>query len=586
MYHWQLADADVKDPIPHPHPLPPAAGLFDEKKVVTIFDIETTKKQGIKESGLTPEDKNVIQHSSAKSAKKKMHKLDSTKQELAAQFVNNSDWDASKRSAGHLNNNNNNTRAFAGHLNKKKKLSRPSLKIVSEEAIVHTSISAADMLILDSSLDPMGMRGDFSKKVKDEQHANIIATDLDAIAQKQTTDHSNDMKMLCKYGLKVNGCEVQGRYTTTRKSRISDSCLNPERKGNILKADKPGHTVAKTISPDTLRHATGLNGKETNSDSRLGTFGQAARLKCDMEQKLRDFAVKSILERGIKEFKVTLTDKKRPSNSSFKGEGKRKDSLQVVTRKEADLSDNEHSALTSLTEPQNGRGKDKITKCMEGKPQAEEVQMAEVAASGVKLVRDLYMRPQRRKVKTVKTKMESTTADVGEPGLNSEENVSNTSPFPKGKRPWKNANNHTLNNSLTGKIMKRTVQHSLSEAEEQNMMVDARQNSMSLLQKKSKRLSSVPIVVEITGSCLQRDTSKLHGDLNRNTAAKTYFAKLEASFDGSCAKGVAAQPSDASNLMKLKKHELRAMAREQKLTRYWALKKEDLVKRLENHFSC
>lgn len=31
---------------------------------------------------------------------------------------------------------------------------------------MHTSISAADMLILDSSLDPMGMRADLSKKVK------------------------------------------------------------------------------------------------------------------------------------------------------------------------------------------------------------------------------------------------------------------------------------------------------------------------------------------------------------------------------------------------------------------------------------
>ena len=115
--------------------------------------------------------------------------------------------------------------------------------------------------------------------------------------------------------------------------------------------------MVKTISHDTLRHATGLKGKENNSDSRLVAFGQAEILKCDMEQKLCDFAVKSACKRGIKEF--TSTDKKRPSDTLFKGEGKRKDSLQVVKRKEAALSDNEHSALTSLIELQDERGKDK-----------------------------------------------------------------------------------------------------------------------------------------------------------------------------------------------------------------------------------
>ena len=66
--------------------------------------------------------------------------------------MNNSDLDASKHSADHLN--------------KKKKLSASSLKIVSEEAMVHTSITAADMLILDSPSNLMGMRADLSKKVK------------------------------------------------------------------------------------------------------------------------------------------------------------------------------------------------------------------------------------------------------------------------------------------------------------------------------------------------------------------------------------------------------------------------------------
>ncbi|XWS56303.1 hypothetical protein CRYUN_Cryun09bG0074300 [Craigia yunnanensis] len=567
-----LANANVKDLIP-PHSLPPAAGQFDEKKVVTMLDLETTKKQEIKECCLTLKDKNVIQHSSPKSAQKRMHNLDRTKvKEPAAKFVNNSDLDPSKHSADHLN--------------KKKKLSASSLKIVSEEASVHTSITAADMLILDSSSNLMVMGADLSKKVKDEQPANTIAKDLGLFSHKQTTGHSNEMKKLCKRDLKVNGCEVQGCYTTViGKRKISNSFLNPEHKGNILKVDKPTNAVVKTIGPDTLRHATGLNGKENNSDSRLGSFGQAESLKCDMEQKLCDFAVKSALKQGIKESKVASTDKKRPSDSLFKGEGKIKDSLQVVMRKEAALSDNEHSALTSLIELQDERGKDKIIQCMEGKPQVEQVQMAEISASDDKLVTNLYMRPQRRKVKTVETNMMSTAADVEEPDLNSKANVSNSSPFPKGKRQWKNANIRTLNYSLTGKIIKKTVQHSQCEAEEQSMLLGASQNTMPLPQKKCKKFSSVPIIVENRGSSVQMNISKLHGDLNRSTA-KTDFAKSEASVDDSCTKGVAPQPFDLSNLMKKKLCELRAIAKAQKLTKYSALKKEDLVKRLENQFSC
>ncbi|XP_022766637.1 uncharacterized protein LOC111311489 isoform X2 [Durio zibethinus] len=552
-----LANANVKDLILHS--LPPAADQFDEKEVVTILDLETTKKQGIKDCGLTLKDKNVIQHSSPKSTQKRMHNLDRTKiKELAAQFVNNSDPDTSKNSAGHLN--------------KKKKLSSSSLKIVSEEATVQTSISATDMLILGSSSNPMGKRTDLSKKVKEEQPANIIAKD--SIARKQKTGHSNEMKKLCKCDLKVNGCEVQGCYTTTIESKISNSCLNPEHKGNILTADKPANAVVKTSSPDTLRHTTGLNRKENSSDSRIGAFRQAESLKCDMEQKLCDLAVKYACKRGIKELKVASTDKKGPSNSLFKGEGKRKDSLQVVMQKEAALIDNKHSALTSLIELQDERGKDKTIQCMEGKPEAEEVQMAEIAASDDKLVMNFKE----------KTNMESTSAIVEEPGLNSKENASNSSSFSKGKRPWKNANNHTLNYSLSGKIHEKTVQQSQCEEEEQNMMLDSSQNTISLPQKKSKKFSSIPIVVEISGSSVQMNISQLHGDISMCTT-KADFAISEG-VDHSCAKGVAPQPFDTNNLMKMKLCELRAIAKEQKLTKYSALKKEDLVKQLENRLSC
>ncbi|TYJ49487.1 hypothetical protein E1A91_A01G137100v1 [Gossypium mustelinum] len=524
-----LANADVKDLMPHF--LLPAAGQFDEKSIITLLDLETTKK--LKESGRSLKDKNVVQHFSLKSAQKRKNNLYRTKvKDAAAQCVNDSDLDASKHSAGRLN--------------KKKKTSSSSLKIVSEEATMHTSISAADMLILDSSSNSTGMTGDLTKKVKEEQTADIIANDLGLIAHKQMIGDSSEMKTLGKHDVKINGCEVQGQDT----SNFSNSCLNPEHEGNIQNADK------------------------------------VESLKFDMDQKLCDFAVKSARKQRTKESKVASMDKNQHSNSLLKGEEKRNDTLQDVTPKEASPSDNEHSALTSLVEPQDENGEDKTIQLMEEKSQMEEVPMSEVVSSDGKLVTNLYMRLQRGRVKTVKPNMESTAADAEESGLNSMENLSNSSPFPKGKRTWKNTNNCSLNYSLTGKIIKKTVQHSQCEAEGTSLMLDASQNTMPLPQKKCKKLSSVPIVVEFRASSVQMNISKLHGDLNKSNIVKTEFAESGALVDDLGAKGVVPWPLDASSLMKMKLRDLRAIAKSQKLKKYSTMKKEDLVKRLENGLSC
>ncbi|KHG00528.1 SAP-like protein BP-73 [Gossypium arboreum] len=546
-----LANADVKDLMPHF--LLPAAGQFDEKSIITLLDLETTKK--LKESGRALKDKNVVQHFSLKSAQKRKNNLYRTKvKDAAAQCVNDSDLDASKHSAGRLK--------------KKKKTSSSSLKIVSEEATMHTSISAADMLILDSSSNSTGMTGDLTKKVKEEQTADIIANDLGLIAHKQMIGDSSEMKTLGKHDVKINGCEVQGQDT----SNFSNSCLNPEHEGNIQNADKvwtrPGQ------------------GRPTGLLDWSATNAVVESLKFDMDQKLCDFAVKSARKQRTKESKVASMDKNQHSNSLLKGEEKRNDTLQDVTPKEASPSDNEHSALTSLVEPQDENGEDKTIQLMEEKSQMEEVPLSEVVSSDGKLVTNLYMRLQRGKVKTVKPNMESTAADAEESGLNSMENLSNSSPFPKGKRTWKNTNNCSLNYSLTGKIIKKTVQHSQCEAEGTSFMLDASQNTMPLPQKKCKKLSSVPIVVEFRASSVQMNISKLHGDLNKSNIVKTEFAESGALVDDLGAKGVVPWPLDASSLMKMKLRDLRAIAKSQKLKKYSTMKKEDLVKRLENGLSC
>ncbi|OMO51075.1 hypothetical protein CCACVL1_30030 [Corchorus capsularis] len=556
-----LSNANVNDLILHS--LAPAADQFDEKKVITNLDLEATKKQGTKACGLTLKDKRMIQHSSSMFVHKSMHNLDKTKvKDSAVQIVNTLDLDASKLSTGHLN--------------KKIKLSASSLKIVSEEATVRTSISEADISILDSSSNTMGKGGDLCKKVKDDQAADIIAKDLVSVASEQTPGHSNEMKKLCEHGLKVNGCKVQEH---TGETKLSNSFLNHEHKGNILRSDKPANALVKTISPDTLRHETGLNGKGNNSDSRSVAFGQAESLNSDMEQKLCEFAVKSARKRGIKELKCASTDKKGPTGSISKAEGKKKGSLQVK-QKEAAMSNNDHSALTSLIELQDEKDKNILE--MDGKARLEEVEIAEIVARDDEPVMNLYMRPQRGKVKTVKTSVESISARVEEFSLNSKENVSD--PSTVRKRLWKYADNHTLNYTLSGKIVQKKVQHRQCEAEEQSMRLDASQNMLSPPKKKCK-ISSVPIIVEIRGSSFQMNISKLHGDLNASTDKKDFYIS-EAHVDDSGAKGVIPQSFDTSKLKKMKLCDLRAIAKAKKLAKYSSLRKEDLVRQLENMLRC
>ncbi|XVF56185.1 hypothetical protein PTKIN_Ptkin06aG0097900 [Pterospermum kingtungense] len=201
-------------------------------------------------------------------------------------------------------------------------------------------------------------------------------------------------------------------------------------------------------------------------------------------------------------------------------------------REKAAVSVAEYSALTTLIEQQIERGKDKTIQDIEGKPKLEEVQMAEISGSDDKLVMNLYTRPQKEK---------------------------------------------------------KTVHRGQCEAEERSVMLDSSQNTMSLPQKKCKKVSSVQTVVEIKGSSVQMNISKMHGALNRSTTN----TESEASANDSCKMGLALQPFDTSNLMKLKfcdlrtidksnlmklkLRELRAIAKAQKLTKYSTLTKKDLV---------
>ncbi|XP_039002226.1 uncharacterized protein LOC120128646 [Hibiscus syriacus] len=122
-----LANAEVKDMMLNS--LLPAAGQFDEKSIGTMLDLETIKEH--KEIDHTIKDKNAIQYFSPQSARKRTNGLNRTKvKDAPAQCVNNSDLDASKHSAGYLN--------------KKNKLNSSSLEASSEEATMHTSISAPE----------------------------------------------------------------------------------------------------------------------------------------------------------------------------------------------------------------------------------------------------------------------------------------------------------------------------------------------------------------------------------------------------------------------------------------------------------
>lgn len=350
----------------------------------------------------------------------------------------------------------------------------------------------------------------------------------------------------------------------------SDSALPTVRQFKVGKCE---------VSPASER-TTGLNERKNHSDSTLGASRQAKGQYRDMDQKLCDFAQKSARKRHSKESNFTRTDKIDSSHSSSEVEGKKRPFQLNVKFEKTGLIDAEHAALTSFVELQDDKDAANAQPD-EGKVQPEKVKMAETAANNEKFDLDSSVKPQKQKAKR---KIASNPTSVKGPGFLSIELVSGSSLISKAKRQWKSGlgSDSSSNQCLDREAMKKITDHQC-EAEEASAALDDSHILISQPQKKRKKNSSLPILVEIKGSTLETDFSISH--IRPNDSAGKDDLTESYSID-TCTEAVASSCFATSKLKKMKLGDLRTIAKEQKLRKYSKLRKSDLIERIANHLGC
>ncbi|XP_044506062.1 uncharacterized protein LOC123225834 isoform X3 [Mangifera indica] len=496
-----------------------------------------------------------------------------------------------------------------GYPDVKRIMRKPDFEVNgNEEVCTYRTTTAGKDKIVDSSSNP---EGKVNPPKAEKQPATAVMQDANADALRHATgvswgSNNSDLRFTVPRQAKVGNSYSSSESTCTisqttisrqEKGGNSDTSLDALRPATGLSRRRNDSGSAPTtsrqlrvqnsdISPAALSHATGLDQRRNNSDSRVPAFRQAIVGNCSFDKKLCDFAHKSASKRGMKESSLILSDVLKSSNLSSEAKGKRKPSLQNVKAKKSCLIDTQQSALSSLLHLQDDKGKMTANaQTVERKTQGEDVQTAESVANSVKFNTDLSVKPQKN---YVKRKFKLNPPSAKESGFQSAERIPQSSFIAKAKRQWKSepvSDSSSSDHSLNTKILKKAAQHGQCEGKEKDIGFDDSQNSISVPQKKRKKNTSIPEVVEIKGSTLQIDLLK--SPIHSTGKDDIWITKSCYNSIDSCTEVVTSSPFSTSKLMELKIGELRTIAKEQKLTKYYKLRKTDLVERIANKLgSC
>ncbi|KAK4836555.1 hypothetical protein QYF36_024648 [Acer negundo] len=492
------------------HHLELAAGHPGEKEVLSSFDLKGERI----EHDFTPKKKKNVQDASLKSADKKRKNLQMVKVQRVDNISKNSCRNASKHAVKNKR--------------RKKPLSISDLKIISEGAKDDSSISAADVLIVDASLKHMGKSTNMGKNAK---LVNTVVQDFSSNACCCETGHCIDMIKPCMSNVGVSGNEEVSTCCSTVNggSKLLISSLNSEENKNHSKADKPVNAILQNIKGVTLGDATSLGGGRNNSDSKLTTSRQAKggnsntipdalrppsglsgrrndsdpglvtsrqlkfenadgssaalRHSVDLNQgrnncdsRLGGFRQENggncDINQKLCDFALKIARKRNIKKSSLadKTDSSSSSSEAEGKKKHSQLIVNtEHSVLTSTLELQDGKGTETDTTktLIEGTMQPE-VQMAETAAHDDKFNLDLSVRLQKQ---TEKRKAESSSLNDQEPISLSVKAVLNSPSISKAKRRWNaglGSDSSSSNQSWKGKMKKKFLDGQF-EAEEKQL---------------------------------------------------------------------------------------------------------------------
>ncbi|TXG48690.1 hypothetical protein EZV62_024565 [Acer yangbiense] len=478
-------------------------------KLVGDFGSHPLKGERI-EHDFTPKKKKNVQDASLKSADEKRKNLEMVKVQRVDNISKNSWRNASKHAVSHSK--------------RKKPLSISDLKIISEGAKDDSSVAAADVLIVDSSLNHMGMNTNMGKNAK---LVTTVVQDSGSNACCHETGHCIDMIKPCMSDVGVSGNEEVSTCCSTvnGRSKLLISLLNSEEKKNPSKADKPVNAIVQNIKGVTLGDATSLGGGRNNSDSKLATSGQvkggnsntipdalrppsglsgrrndsdpglvtsrqlkvenadgssaALRHSIDLNQgrnncdsRLGGFRQENggncDINQKLCDFALKIAHKRNIKKSSLadKPDSSCSSSEAEGKKKRSQLIvSTEHSVLTSTLELQDGKGTEADTTetLTEVGTMQPEVQMAETAANDDKFNLDLSVKPQKQKAKR---KAESSSLNDQEPVSLSVKSVLNSPSISKAKRGWNTglgSDSSSSNQSWKGKMKKKILNGQFEE---------------------------------------------------------------------------------------------------------------------------
>lgn len=335
---------------------------------------------------------------------------------------------------------------------------------------------------------------------------------------------SAEMNKPCNSGFQVIGNEIRECHTSSNgKAATSNVPFFPGSKGSVSNTAKPASAMVKKTRPDALKPATGIKRNRDDSDSNLCGFRQKKVLNSDMDKRLCDIAVKAPRKQSMKEAKASSTDKMV--------KGKREDTLLVVKVEEPWPDKTNHSVFTVPVHLQAEKEKTKTSLQLKG----GEIHLEE------NLSLKLSMVPPRRMAKT-----------------NIEAN------------PSKELTLYSKEDHV--------VPHFLLEGEKQGQLNDCRKSISASRKKRKRATTSSPLILGIGSSTRGFDLSKLQERITDSSVKKECLDMVLYAGDSSL------EPSTSvmNNLMELRLPDLRAIAKQQKLTKYHKLRKIDLIQEIVN----
>ncbi|KAI4300815.1 hypothetical protein L6164_034149 [Bauhinia variegata] len=579
--HEQIANTDVNNLSSGSTKL--AVGNHEEDKLLEVYYSDETQKEETEELDFTAEHGVLTENIALDPVEKGCN--------LKAVKMSNVDikWPSEDDSEDAVN-----------LSTEKKQSSIPSVSIMSLEVIEDKPMPAADSMMLCSVSK--------SKRINPSTRTKELIAETsvgcpELGSMRCLPSHSDGMKILEKSDSKVTGNYEQIQFITTDTGQILNS-FSSKAKGDFPKEVKLENAIVKGVRRDAFKAAIGIKGSEKGLDSKLSASQIAESRNSDLQQRLCDFASKTARRVCKKEYDVApageMDSSNSPSNrecerrtlrrmnslemylvraeiSSLKGRNS-KSSLEVMNIENDSHIHIGNSALSSLLEMQTESSPGTALLLTDEEKQQEQSLKSETAYNISQSNTSLSLKP-----KTLgKRKQNLGVFWATEPGDNPVENTSTSSSSVTSNRQ-KKYSTRTNVQALNRKVTKRAAQPSPQEAEEYAIV--PYDKNFSELQKKRK-VSPWPITVErdnTTGNMVlpKSDWAAMDNGEQEDPHTNGPYSLAAASHDETSA----LVPSDLIGLKNMKLNDLRAIAKQLKVRKYYRLSKSDLVGQLAQRFS-